>query len=532
MEPNINNNNNNKDGKLNIAIVGGGISGMSCAYLLTMGGHNCTVFEKGNYLGGHTNTVKVKFQEESVKIDTGFLVYTPQKYPNLMSLFKRLGIKNGQSDMSFGYSLNARKGIEKTVEMEVIANQITTDPIKAPIRREIEWCSDNLSTIFAQWQNLFRPSFWRLLIDLYRFSKDGPLIVSSPENLERYKNMSVRQYCEVNNYSRAFIDYYLIPVASAVWSTSFKEIDLFPIITLARFFQNHGLFKIVNRPQWNSVYGGSYQYMDKIKEFLESNGGKVLLSSPVLKVIRSKNTQDGIFITTTNTSAPNGSNETITTHFDRVVFACHTPDIFPMLSDMTYPERKVLSRFKFTHCLAYLHSDPLLMPRRKNTWSSWNYIYDDDSLTENKLCCTYWLNRIQPWVNPEKYPLYLTLNPVFQPNPSLLHRVIEYDHPLVCPDSDKAKTRLPTIQGIRNSFYCGAWTGYGFHEDGITSGLLAAQLIDPTLHKLWKVDTTRYIDQFPSNPDSTNFTIFKNILCYSAIFSLIYFSKSILIKSN
>ncbi|EAL73249.1 hypothetical protein DDB_G0267592 [Dictyostelium discoideum AX4] len=529
MEPNIK---NGDDGKLNIAIIGGGISGMSCAYLLTMGGHNCTVFEKGNYLGGHTNTVQVKFQEETVKIDTGFLVYTPQKYPNLMTLFKRLGIKNGESDMSFGYSLNARQGIEKTVEMEVVANEITTNPIKAPIRREIEWCSDNLSTIFAQWQNLFRPSFWRLLIDLYRFSKDGPLIVT-PENLEKYKNMSVRQYCEINGYSRAFIEYYLIPVASAVWSTSFKEVDLFPIVTLARFFQNHGLFKIVNRPQWNSVQGGSYQYMEKIKEFLESNGGKILLSSPVSKVVRSKNTQDGVFITTTTTTTNGTTTDTATTntqHFDRVVFACHTPDIFPMLTDMTYPERKVLSGFKFTHCLAYLHSDPLLMPRRRSTWSSWNYIYDDSSLTENKLCCTYWLNRIQPWVNAEKYPLYLTLNPVFQPNPSLLHRVIEYDHPLICPESDKAKSRLPTIQGIRNSFYCGAWTGYGFHEDGITSGLLAAQLIDPSLNKLWKVDVTRYIDEFPSNPDKTTLTIFKNILYFSTLLTLIYYSKPILNK--
>ncbi|KAK5576747.1 hypothetical protein RB653_007891 [Dictyostelium firmibasis] len=516
MEPNF----KNDDGKLNIAIIGGGISGMSCAYLLTMGGHNCTVFEKGSYLGGHTNTVEVKFQKESVKIDTGFLVYTPQKYPNLMSLFKRLGIKNGESDMSFGYSLNARNGIEKTVEMEVVANQITTNPIKPTIRREIEWCSDNLSTIFAQWQNIFRPSFWRLLFDLYRFSKDGPLIIT-PENLEKYKNMSVRQYCEINNYSRAFIDYYLIPVASAVWSASFKEIDLFPVVTLARFFQNHGLFKIVNRPQWNSVYGGSYQYMERIKEFLESNGGKVLLSTPVTKVVRSKNTQEGVFIssTTNQSNQPQQKQQ----HFDRVVFACHTPEIFPMLTDMTYPERKVLSGFKFTHCLAYLHSDPSLMPRRKKTWSSWNYIYDDNSLTENKLCCTYWLNRIQPWVNAEKYPLYLTLNPVFQPNPSLLHRVIEYDHPLICPESDKAKNRLPSIQGIRNSFYCGAWTGYGFHEDGITSGLLAAQLIDPTLHKLWKVDVTRYIDEYPSTPDSSTFILFKNILYYSTLFALTYY---------
>ncbi|EGC35148.1 hypothetical protein DICPUDRAFT_79139 [Dictyostelium purpureum] len=495
-----------ENNKMKIAIIGGGISGMSCAYLLSMGGHEVTVYEKGNYLGGHTNTVDVKFQEETVKIDTGFLVYTPQKYPNLMTLFKKLGIQNGVSDMSFGYSLNARPSIEKKQEMEVVKSEVA-DGNKKTFRREVEWCSDNLSTIFAQWQNIFRPSFWRLLIDLYRFSKEGPLIVTQ---LDKYEKMSVRQYCEVNGYSRAFIDYYLIPVASAVWSTSFKEIDSFPIVTLARFFSNHHLFKIVNRPQWSSVQGGSYQYMDRIREFLEANGSRVLLDNGATKIQRPKD-QEHVFVTDKNN---------VTTKYDKIVFACHAPDIFPMLPDMTHPERKVLRSFNFTHHKAYLHSDPSLMPKRRNTWSSWNYIYDDYSLTDNKLCCTYWLNRIQPWVDAKKYPLYLTLNPVFEPKAELLHRVIEYDHPLINPESDKARTRIPQIQGIRNTFYCGAYIGYGFHEDGITSGLLAAQLIDPKLNKLWKVDTTRYLDDIPEQKQSSTIS---NLLKITAVSMSLYF---------
>jgi len=465
--------------KKRVAVVGGGISGMSAAYLLAQGGHHVTVYEKGDYLGGHTNTQDAKFGEVTVKCDTGFLVFNKEKYPNLMRLFKELDIKSATSDVSFAFSLNAREHLRST-------------PLDK-IRSEIEWGSDNGSSIFAQWGNFFSFSFWRMLVDLYRFQSEGDRVMA---NAEQYQNITIRQYVEQRGYSKAFIEYYLVPVMSALWSTSFKEIDQFPILTLVRFFNNHNMFQLIRRPTWHTVDGGSYQYMAKLKTFLESNGSRVKISSPVTKVLRDK-------ASTKVTVFDKSGSET----YDHVIFACHPPEIFGLLPDMTYPERKVLSNFKYSHHRVYLHSDENLMPKRKSTWSSWNYLYDDNSLTENKVCVTYWINRIQPWLDAQKTPLYVTLNPVLEPRAELVHKVIDYDHPLYSFDSENSRKKISVIQGIRSTFYCGAYYGFGFHEDGIISGLLAAQAIDPSLNKIWKVDQTRYIDNIPPSTHLRDTTI-------------------------
>ncbi|KYQ91811.1 hypothetical protein DLAC_07606 [Tieghemostelium lacteum] len=457
-----------------IAVIGAGVSGMSAAYLLTKGGYQVTVYEKGDYLGGHTNTVEASFENGKVKVpvDTGFIIYTQARYKNLTRLFKELNVESIESSMSFSFSLNNRD-----------IPELTKDQL-GQRRSEVEWGSDSLSCIFAQWSNIFKPSYWRMILDLVRFSKEGPKVLENPEY---YKHISIKEYVKTNGYSQSFIDYYLVPVMSSLWSTSFKEIDQFPILTLCRFFGNHNMFQLFGRPVWQTVKGGSINYMNKLKIFLEANGSNIKLSTPVSKIQR----KNGVI----EISDSKGHIET----FDRIVIACHPPDIFPMLSDMTAEESNILSQFKYSYHQVYLHSDERLMPKRKQIWSSWNYILDDNSQTEQKVCVTYWMNRLQPWLDKHQTPLYVTLNPVIPIHPDKIHKIINYDHPLYTRDSVHSRERLQQIQGIKNTYYAGAYYGFGFHEDGIISGLVAAQSLDPSLSKIWPIDMTRYNDSLPPN---------------------------------
>ncbi|EFA79548.1 hypothetical protein PPL_07599 [Heterostelium album PN500] len=454
---------------MKIAVVGGGISGMSSAYLLTKGGHQVTVFEKGDYLGGHTNTVDATFEGVgTVKADTGFLVYNEEHYPNLMRLFRELAIESADSDVSFAFSLNARGNS--------YANNGADQ--QAPVRNEVEWGSDGASTVFAQLGNLFRPKFWCMLRDMVRFHKEAPLTMLEPE---KYKNITIAEYMATNNYSEAFKCYYLVPVMSALWSTSFAVIDHFPILTLVRFFANHDMLRIFGRPQWKTVKGGSYQYMERLAEYLENNGSEVRMSTAVTRVVRY---DDHVEIVTADSPTPES--------FDAVVMACHPPETLNIVDSLTKKEHEVLSVFKYTPHTVYLHSDPILMPKRRNIWAAWNYLYDDRSSSEHAVCVTYWINRIQPWLDREKTPLYVTLNPIVQPQQHLVHKVIQYEHPLYTAENESNQEYVTSIQGIRRTYYCGAYYGFGFHEDGITSGLLAAQQIDPELKKIWEVDMKRY----------------------------------------
>ncbi|EGG17769.1 hypothetical protein DFA_08768 [Cavenderia fasciculata] len=507
-----------------VAVVGGGISGMSAAYLLTQGGHEVTVFEKGDYLGGHTNTVDATFGDVTVKADTGFLVFNDEKYPNLVRLFKEMGIKSADSDVSFSLSLNARPFPYPQLSPDTDANgpqtktssSSSSSSNKLVRRPEIEWCSDTVSTVFSQWKNYFSPSFWMMIIDMGRFHKEAPMILHTPH---LYADMTIEQFTRKHRYSQAFKNYYLVPVMSALWSTSFAEIDQFPILTLVRFFNNHSMFQMFGRPQWKTVLGGSYLYMAKLREYLEANNSRVLLSSPATQIIRHPET-DSVDIVYTTAEGTTPATET----FDYVVMACHPPDLLPLVQDLTENERDVMSKFVYTPHTVYLHSDERLMPKRKNTWSSWNYIYDDHSSTDKQVCVTYWINRIQPWLDREKTPLYVTLNPVFPPASNLVHKVIQYDHPLYNGTSEAARERLSTIQGTRRTYYCGAYYGYGFHEDGIISGLLAAQAIDPSLKNIWTVDTSRYADNPPPINKSISFALktFRVLLPIVSIVGMAY----------
>ncbi|GAM27527.1 hypothetical protein SAMD00019534_107030 [Acytostelium subglobosum LB1] len=460
---------------MKIAVVGAGISGMSAAYLLAQGGHQVTVYEKGDYLGGHTNTVDATFEGVgTVKADTGFLVYNEEKYPNLMRLFRELGIESADSDVSFAYSLNARG---------------SQDGASQSSRGEVEWGSDGAKTVFAQLSNIFRPSFWRMLTDMARFHREGPLTMLEPE---KYNAITIGEYLKMNNYSEAFKNYYLVPVMSALWSTSFSAtLDQFPILTLARFFANHDMFRIFGRPQWKTVRGGSYLYMERLRERIVAyEGCEVRLCQEVNSVMR---TDDYVDITVTDSPTPE--------RYDYVVMACHPPEALSIVDAITKNEHDVLSLFEYTPHTVYLHSDARLMPKRRAIWASWNYLYDDASSTENAVCVTYWINRIQPWLDATTTPLYVTLNPIVQPAPELVHKVIHYEHPLFTSQNENNRQLLASIQGVRRTFYCGAYSGFGFHEDGITSGLLAAQGVDPALTDIWKVDVSRY-DAVPTSSAS------------------------------
>lgn len=411
---------------MRIGIIGSGIAGMGAAWALHRH-HEIVVYEKEPRPGGHSHTVDVDYDGTTIAVDTGFIVYNELNYPNLTALFAEIGAPTTQSRMTFGFS--SKNGA-------------------------LEWQGNTIASLFAQKRNVLRPSFHRVWIDILRFRRES----IADLNAGRTHGRSLGQYLAANRYGAGFIDNCILPMGAAIWSSSPKDMLDFPAESFIRFFDNHRLFHF-DKPLWRTVKGGSREY---VKLLTTPFRDTIRLSTPVASVRRAR---DGVEITDCA-----GRRET----FDHVILACHSDQALKLLADPSEAERNVLGAMRYAPNTVYLHRDPALMPKRKSVWSSWNYLaheHDEGAAVS----VTYWMNELQP-IN-KRCPLFVSLNPPRPPATHLTFQSFVCDHPQFDAAALAAQRRLHLLQGAANTWFCGAYAGYGFHEDGLTSGLeIAAKL--------------------------------------------------------
>ena len=418
---------------MKIAVIGAGISGLSCAYRLVQGGAEVTLFESGNYFGGHSNTVDVTLDGQTFGVDTGFLVFNDRTYPNLIALFAELGVETAPSDMSFS--------------------------VKLPLgeqsgARVLEWAGSNLDTVFAQRGNLLRPRFLRMVRDILRFNKQATALALGGH----MPQMPLGYFLDLHGYSEQFRAWYLLPMAACIWSCPSDQMLEFPVSTFIRFCHNHGLLQVSDRPQWRTVRGGSRNYVNRLLAAIPDQR----LATPVLGVVR--NPAGGARSVRIQTAAG-------VEQFDHVVMACHSDQSLALLGDdASAQERSVLEAVRYQPNKAVLHTDASCLPVRRKAWSAWNY--QSNAAPTPQVCVHYLLNQLQPL--PCKTPVIVSLNPLDAPDPASVIASFDYSHPVFDAGAVAAQTRLGAFQGARNTWFAGAWTGYGFHEDGLKSGLAAA----------------------------------------------------------
>lgn len=418
----------------NIAVIGSGIAGMSAAWLLSQR-HAVTVYEKNAQLGGHSNTVTVTTSLGETPIDTGFIVFNDVTYPNLIALFAHLGVPTKASDMSFGVSLNGGR---------------------------TEYSSVGAGAFLAGGRNLMSPRFWSMTLDLLRFYRSAP-----SELLKTHDDLtSLGEYLKRRGYGDAFQHDHLLPQAAAIWSASMAEIHHYPACAFVRFFENHGLLKLRGRPKWRTVEGGSRAYVEKLTA---TYADRARSNARAVSVRRDA---AGVWVRDAHGHAQ---------RFDDVVIATHANDALAMLDDASEAERKLLGAFRYTSNRAMLHTDRSLMPRREALWASWNYVGDNP---DGGCVVSYWMNKLQQLRCAEQ--IFLTLNPRTMPRPETVLYQTEYDHPLFDRDAIQAQRALWSLQGVRNTWFCGAHFGAGFHEDGLQAGLAVAEQLGG-LRRPWRL---------------------------------------------
>jgi uncharacterized protein len=421
---------------LRIAVIGSGISGMSAAWLLSER-HHVTVYEKDERLGGHTNTVNVPGPGGEIAVDTGFIVYNEPAYPNLTALFRHLGVATKASDMSFAVSLDGGR---------------------------FEYSGTDLNGLFAQRRNLVSPRFWSMLMDLRRFYRDAT------GDLPSLGMISLGAYLDRHKFGAAFRDDHLLPMAAAIWSAPSRTLLDYPAASFIRFCDNHGLLKISGRPIWRTVEGGAKTY---IASLTARSADRIRVGCGATAVAR---LAAGVRVR----DARGGVED-----FDHVVFACHGDQALALLDDPDEHETAGLQAFRYSRNRALLHRDPGLMPQRKRVWASWNYLGARAASAETReLCVTYWMNRLQGI--QEDQPLFVTLNPIAEPRGGTLIAEEIYEHPIFDADALAAQQAIWGRQGTRNTWFCGAHFGSGFHEDGLQSGLAVAERLGG-LRRPWNV---------------------------------------------
>ncbi|MGQ3054453.1 MAG: NAD(P)/FAD-dependent oxidoreductase [Roseateles sp.] len=413
-----------------IAVVGSGIAGLSAAWALSDRAH-VTLFEAGTRAGGHTHTVDVTLDGVTHGVDTGFLVFNERTYPLLIQLFAQLGVAVAKSDMSF-------------------SAQVPADGV--------EWSGSSLSSVFAQRRNLLRPAFWGMLSDLLRFNRLCTALAARGE--EAALSEPIGDFLARHRFGRGFRDWYLLPMVACIWSCPTAQMLQFPIRTLIRFCHNHGLLQVNDRPQWWTVTGGARHYVEAMLPAIHD----VRLGTPVQAVCRLPD--GGVAL---------GTSQGVE-RFDAVVLAGHSDQSLALLANASAAERELLGAIRYQPNVAVLHTDAALLPRRRKAWAAWNYESGrDHSRAGASVCLHYLLNQLQPL--PWQQPVVVSLNPLRQPDPARVVGRYDYAHPVFDDAAVRAQARLHEIQGNGGVWFAGAWTRYGFHEDGLLSGLTAAQQV-------------------------------------------------------
>ena len=405
---------------MKIAVVGTGIAGNVASYLLA-GDHDLTVFEQNDYVGGHTNTVRVEAADGAHDVDTGFIVFNEERYPNFTKLLRRLDVPSQPSIMSFSVNVEA-DGFE-------YSNR----------------------SLFARRRNAVSPAHWRMLADIVRFNKSSRKLL-----LDADDSVLLGEFLDEHHYSRAFIEHFLYPMGAAIWSADPLHMREFPARFFAQFFANHRFLDIFGQPEWRVVRGGSKKYVEKLTAGFRD---RIRTNAPIAQIRRAS---DHVLVT------PLGG---ATERFDEVIIASHGDEALAMLSDATPDERSILGSFRFQENVAVLHTDTRLMPRRRRAWAAWNaYVPRQPN---GRVALTYDMNLLQSLASREEY--LVTLNRVEDIDPTKVLRTIRYHHPVFSRAAVLAQKRHSVISGKNRTHFCGAYWGFGFHEDGVNSGLAVAR---------------------------------------------------------
>lgn len=434
-----------------VAVIGAGISGLGCAYSLQKDiGIHVTLFEGGQHIGGHSNTIDIAVDTKRgaipCSVDTGFLVFNRKTYPRLTRLFEELNVPLALSEMSFSVSID----------------------------QSLEWSGDSLNTLFGQRLNLARPAFWGMIKDIVRFNQLATQLALQQQNSNHggdpKKLQSIASFLDQHGFKRAFREWYFLPMIGAIWSCPTSQMLEFPIDTMIRFCHNHGLLQVQNRPQWLTVKGGSKQYVKRIVEAMHPERFK-LLREAVLKI---------------NVPQPKDTDRRIELisakgvhYFDEIIMACHSDQSLDLLHGIDEFDRSLLAAIPYQENRAILHHDTSVLPKTRRCWAAWNYKTLGAQHSDHEVSVDYLINKLQPLpFNLDEHAIIVSLNPLVEPKSETIFSEISYAHPLFNDAAIKAQKNLPLIQGKSGIWYCGAWTGYGFHEDGLRSGeLVAADLI-------------------------------------------------------
>jgi predicted NAD/FAD-binding protein len=411
-----------------LAVIGAGITGLGAAWLLGQK-HEVVLFEAEPRLGGHSNTVTVAAPEGPIPIDTGFIVYNTASYPNLISLFDRLGVETTETSMSFAVSMDGGR---------------------------YEYSGNGIGGLIGQSGNVASPAHWRMIGEIFRFFREASAVRASSLSLD----VTLGDWLDERGYSERFIHAHIVPMAAAIWSTPADEVLGFPFASFARFFENHGLLQAFNRPAWRTVRGGSREYVARIEKAFS---GRIVLGDPVMSV---RADGDGARVATQS-----GHSE----RFDGVLLACHADDARRIVGLGDARVHELLASFRYAKNEAVLHTDATHMPRRRRLWSSWNYLSSAQGLasSDRKLSVSYWMNRLQPLETKTDY--FVTLNPVTEIPAHHVQGRYAYMHPMFDRAAMQAQLKLWPLQGRNSLWFAGAYLGFGFHEDGLQAGLAAAE---------------------------------------------------------